>query len=104
MTCLNHSIDLYQEMGRFSIAAKHNQTIAEILESDGDLAQSIIYFEKAADMFKGEESNAAANKALLKVAAHAGLMEDYTKATRVYEEVRSYCFLFVWFWLPWKLN
>jgi alpha-soluble NSF attachment protein len=87
VTCLNNAIDLYQEMGRFSIAAKHNQTIAEILEGDGDLGASILYYEKAADMFKGEESNAAANKALLKVAAHAALMEDYVKATRVYEEV-----------------
>jgi len=87
--CLSSSIDLYQEMGRFSIAAKHNQTIAEILESDGDLAQSIVFYEKAADLFKGEESNAAANKCLLKVAAHAGIMEDYVKAIRVYEEIAA---------------
>ena len=77
-------------MGRFQIAAKHHQTIGELLEADGDLDKSIQHFEQAADYFKGEESNAAATSCMKKVAAHAALMEDYQKAVRVYEEV---CFL-----------
>jgi alpha-soluble NSF attachment protein len=89
VTCLSTAIDLYQEMGRFSIAAKHNQAIAEILEADGDLKGSMQYYEKAAELFKGEESNAAANKAWLKVAAHAAMEEDYGRATRVYEEIAA---------------
>jgi len=86
---LSNAIEIYQELGKFSMAAKHNQTIAEILESEGDLSRSVEYFEKAADMFKGEESNAAANKALLKVASHAATMEDYLKAIKTYEDIAT---------------
>lgn len=74
-------------MGRFTLAAKHHQTIAEILEADGNLAKSIHHYEQAADYFKGEESNASANKCLLKVAFHAAETEDYMKAIKIYEEV-----------------
>lgn len=86
---LERAIEQYLEMGRFSLAAKHHQGIAEALESDGDLDRAIHHYEQAADYYKGEESNAAANKAMLKVAAHAAQMEDYTKAIKVYEEIAA---------------
>jgi alpha-soluble NSF attachment protein len=55
-------------MGRFAIAAKHHQTIAEIYEGEGaDLDKAMQHYEKAADFFKGEESNSSANKCMLKV-------------------------------------
>ncbi|ODM93922.1 Soluble NSF attachment protein [Orchesella cincta] len=87
VTCLERAIEQYLEMGRFSLAAKHHQSIAEALEAEGDLEKAIHHYEQAADYYKGEESNAAANKALLKVAAHAAQMENYTKAIKTYEEV-----------------
>ncbi len=91
MACLERAIEQYLEMGRFSLAAKHHQSIAETLEADGDLTKAIHHYEQAADYFKGEESNAAANKALLKVAQHAAQLEDYVKAIKVYEDVsRTY--------------
>jgi alpha-soluble NSF attachment protein len=41
-------------MGRFSIAAKHHQTIAEIYESElADLDRAVQHYEQAADYFKG---------------------------------------------------
>ena len=41
-------------MGRFSIAAKHHQTIAEIYEAElADLDRAVQHYEQAADYFKG---------------------------------------------------
>jgi len=78
-----------QEMGRFALAAKHEQTIAEIYEASGeDLDKAIHHYEQATDYYKGEESKAAANKCQLKVAQHAAQREDYVKAIKIYEEVR----------------
>ena len=40
-------------MGRFTIAAKHHQTIAEIYESEcTDLERAIQHYEKSADYFR----------------------------------------------------
>ncbi|XP_006109336.2 beta-soluble NSF attachment protein-like [Myotis lucifugus] len=34
INCLNAAIDIYTDMGRFTIAAKHHITIAEIYETE----------------------------------------------------------------------
>ena len=40
-------------MGRFTIAAKHHQTIAEIYESEvADLERAMQHYEKSADYFR----------------------------------------------------
>ena len=47
------AVDIYTDMGRFTIAAKHHQTIAEIYESDiTDLDKAMTHYEQAADYFK----------------------------------------------------
>jgi len=90
VACLERAIEQYLEMGRFTLAAKHQQTIAEIYEANAeDLDKAIHHYEQAADYYKGEESKAAANKCLLKVAQHAALREDYVKAIKIYEEVAA---------------
>ena len=67
---LQKAIDIYTEMGRFTIAAKHHQTIAEICETElADLEKAIQHYQFAADYFRGEESNSSANKCLVKVTA-----------------------------------
>jgi len=87
---LQKGIDIYTDMGRFTIAAKHHQTIAELYESTtADLETAIQHFEIAADYFKGEESNSSANKCLVKVALYAAQMENYDKAIKIYEQVAS---------------
>lgn len=46
-------MDIYTDMGRFSIAAKHHQTIAEIYENEiADLEKAMQHFEMAADFFR----------------------------------------------------
>jgi len=88
--CLQKAIDIYTDMGRFTMAAKNHITIAEIYESDViDINQAIRNYEQAADYYKGEESNSSANKCLLKVAQYAAHLEQYEKAIDIYEQVAS---------------
>ncbi len=54
VNCLIKAIEIYTDMGRFSIAAKHHQTIAEIYEAElADLDRAVQHYEQAADYFKG---------------------------------------------------
>uniref|UniRef100_A0A8C2QJ02 N-ethylmaleimide sensitive fusion protein attachment protein beta n=1 Tax=Cricetulus griseus TaxID=10029 RepID=A0A8C2QJ02_CRIGR len=88
INCLNAAIDIYTDMGRFTIAAKHHITIAEIYETElVDIEKAIAHYEQSADYYKGEESNSSANKCLLKVAAYAAQLEQYQKAIEIYEQV-----------------
>jgi len=90
VNCLLKAIEIYTDIGRFSIAAKHHQTIAEIYETElADLERAVQHYEQAADYFKGEESNSSANKCLLKVAQYAAQLENYQKAIQIYEQVAS---------------
>uniref|UniRef100_A0A8C4R141 N-ethylmaleimide-sensitive factor attachment protein, alpha a n=1 Tax=Eptatretus burgeri TaxID=7764 RepID=A0A8C4R141_EPTBU len=90
INCINKSIEIYTDMGRFTIAAKHHITIAEVYESElVDIDKAIAHYEQAADYYKGEESNSSANKCLLKVAAYAAQLEQYQKAIEIYEQVAS---------------
>jgi len=87
---LQKAIDIYTESGRFTIAAKHHQTIAEIYESEGaDLEKAMQHYERSADYFKGEESNSSANKCMLKVAEYAAKLEKYERAITIYEKVAA---------------
>ena len=53
INCLSKAIDVYTDMGRFTIAAKHHQTIAEIYEGDvADLERAMQHYEKSADFFR----------------------------------------------------
>uniref|UniRef100_A0A8C6Y3E0 NSF attachment protein alpha n=1 Tax=Naja naja TaxID=35670 RepID=A0A8C6Y3E0_NAJNA len=88
INCLLRAIEIYTDMGRFTIAAKHHITIAEIYETElVDIEKAIAHYEQAADYYKGEESNSSANKCLLKVATYAAQLEQYQKAIEIYEQV-----------------
>lgn len=89
-TSLQKAIDIYTDMGRFTIAAKHHQTVAELFETEAaDLDKAIQHYETAADYFKGEESNSSATKCLVKVAQYAAQLENYEKAIQIYEQVAA---------------
>lgn len=88
INCLCKAIEIYTDMGRFTIAAKHHVSIAEIYETElVDIQSAISNYEQAADYYKGEESNSSANKCLLKVALYAAQLEQYDKAITIYEQV-----------------
>ncbi|XP_022914931.1 alpha-soluble NSF attachment protein [Onthophagus taurus] len=89
-TNLLRAIEIYTDMGRFSMAAKHHQTIAEIYENDSANYEKVVqHYEQAADYYRGEESNSSANKCLLKVAQYAAELENYEKAINIYQQVAS---------------
>jgi len=86
--CLEKAIDIYTDMGRFTMAAKQHQNIAEMYETEAvDLERAITNYEKASDYFMAEESKSSANKCKLKVAQYAAQLEDYDRAIQIYEEV-----------------
>ncbi|KAM9168625.1 alpha-soluble NSF attachment protein isoform 2-T2 [Mergus octosetaceus] len=88
INCLIRAIEIYTDMGRFTIAAKHHVAIAEIYEAElVDIEKAIAHYEQAADYYKGEESNSSANKCLLKVATYAAQLEQYQKALDIYEQL-----------------
>jgi len=84
------AIEIYTDMGKFTMAAKHHQSIADIYETEvADMEKAIQHYEQASDFFKGEENNSSSNKCLLKVAMFAAQMEKYPKAIQIYEQVAS---------------
>nr|KAF6281911.1 NSF attachment protein alpha [Pipistrellus kuhlii] len=88
INCLMRAIEIYTDMGRFTIAAKHHISIAEIYETElVDIDKAIAHYEQSADYYKSEESNSSANKCLLKVAGYAAQLEQYQKAVDIYEQV-----------------
>lgn len=90
VNCHLKAIEIYTDMGRFTIAAKHHMTIAEIYEAEiVDIEKAMSHYEQAADYFKGEESTSSANKCMLKVAAYAAQLEQYEKAVDIYEQVAA---------------
>uniref|UniRef100_A0A8C6VGS6 NSF attachment protein alpha n=1 Tax=Naja naja TaxID=35670 RepID=A0A8C6VGS6_NAJNA len=79
INCLLRAIEIYTDMGHFTIA----------LTWLVDIEKAIAHYEQAADYYKGEESNSSANKCLLKVATYAAQLEKYQKAIEIYEQVRT---------------
>ncbi|KAM4643481.1 alpha-soluble NSF attachment protein [Amazona ochrocephala] len=90
INCLLRAIEIYTDMGRFTIAAKHHVSIAEIYETElVDIEKAIAHYEQAADYYRGEESTSSANKCLLKVATYAAQLEQYPRALDIYEQVAA---------------
>lgn len=89
VSCLMKAVEVYTDMGRFTIAAKHLISIAEIYEVN-DIEKAISCYEQAADYYRGEESNSSANKCILHVAKYCAQLEQYEKAIEIYEQVASY--------------
>ncbi|XP_054723075.1 alpha-soluble NSF attachment protein-like [Uloborus diversus] len=84
--CIIKAIEIYTDMGRFTIAAKHHITVAEIYESElADIEKAMAHYEQAADYFRGEESNSSANKCML--ASPSLPNSSNTKAINIYEQV-----------------
>lgn len=90
VNCLLKAVEIYTDIGRFTVAAKHHMTIAEIYEAEVvDIEKAVQHYEQSADYFKAEESHSSANKCLLKVALYAAQLEQYDKAIEIYEQVAS---------------
>lgn len=87
---LLRAIEIYRDMGRLALAAKHHVAIAEIYETElEDPAKAMAHYEQSADYYKNEEAHSSANMCLLKVAGYAAQLEQYRKAVDIYEQVAT---------------
>ncbi|XP_045470521.1 alpha-soluble NSF attachment protein-like [Harmonia axyridis] len=88
IACLEKAIEVLTDIGRFSMAAKHHQTIAEIYELQLlDVKNAVCHFEQASEYFRMEDNNVSAEACLLKVAHYSAIFEDYQKAIEIYQQV-----------------
>lgn len=88
VNCLLKAINIFTDMGRFSVAAKHHMMVAEIYEGEGaDIPKAVEHYSKAADYYQCEESNTTANRCLLNVARYAAQLEQYQRAIEIYETI-----------------
>ncbi|KAG0222022.1 soluble NSF attachment protein [Mortierella sp. GBAus27b] len=85
---LEQAIIILTEKGRFQSAAKNQEDIAAIYESELiDLEKAMVAYETAADWYAGESSTALSHKCLLKVGTFAGQLGYYDKAIEKFELV-----------------
>ncbi|ESR49092.1 alpha-soluble NSF attachment protein 2 [Citrus sinensis] len=87
ISCLEQAVNMFCDIGRLSMAARYYKEIAELYESEHNIEQTIVFFEKAADMFQNEEVTTSANQCKQKVAQYAAELEQYHKSIEIYEEI-----------------
>ncbi|KAH8940408.1 hypothetical protein BDL97_15G086500 [Sphagnum fallax] len=84
---LNLAIAMFEDIGRFSIAAKHYKGIADIYEKEEDIEKAMDYYDRAAQLYFGEGIDSTANQCKIKVAQFAAELEQYDTAIEIYEDV-----------------
>ncbi|CAK9196675.1 unnamed protein product [Sphagnum troendelagicum] len=84
---LNLAINMFEDIGRLSMAAKHYKDIADIYEKEENVERAMEYYEKAAELYSGEGIDSTANQCKIKVAQFAAQLEQYNKAITIYEDV-----------------
>ncbi|CAJ2644157.1 alpha-soluble NSF attachment protein 2 [Trifolium pratense] len=87
VTCLDHAVNLLCDIGRLSMAARYLKEIAELYESEQNIEQAVVYYEKSADFYQNEEVTTSANQCKQKVAQFAAQLEQYQKSIDIYEEI-----------------
>ncbi|XP_052196374.1 alpha-soluble NSF attachment protein-like [Diospyros lotus] len=87
ISCLEQSVNLFLEIGRLNMAARYYKEIAELYEGEQNFEQSIVYYERAADLFQSEEVTTTANQCRQKIAQFAAQLEQYQKAIEIYEDI-----------------
>lgn len=88
--CFLKAIEIYTEMGRFPVAARYYQMIAEMMEENEDSRQAVKYYEQAADYYQSENHVINSNKCLTKVAEHAAISEEYSKAIEIFQRIAEF--------------
>lgn len=84
------ALEVLLRSGRFHIAATHEKEVAELYETQLDDPQNaMLYYERAAERYAGEDSTSMAQSCRLKVAALAAVLKDFDKAARIFEEAAS---------------
>ncbi|KAF5747062.1 alpha-soluble NSF attachment protein 2 [Tripterygium wilfordii] len=87
ISCLEQAVNLMCDIGRLSMAARYYKEIAELYESEQNIEQAIVNYERAADMFQSEEVTTSANQCKQKVAQFSAQLEQYQRSIEIYEEI-----------------
>jgi len=82
----HEAIEIFTDMGRFNMAAKHLATCGDIFSEIRDFNRAIESYNQAADYYRSEDSNTTADKHDLQAAdLLATEMEKYIQALEKYE-------------------
>lgn len=87
VSMLNMAIQMFEDIGRLSMAAKHYKDIADIYEKEEDYEKAMEYYDKAAELYSSENVESTSNQCKLKVAEYAAQTEQYDRAIQIYEAV-----------------
>ncbi|XP_019192194.1 PREDICTED: alpha-soluble NSF attachment protein [Ipomoea nil] len=87
VSCLEHAVNLFLEIGRLNMSARYYKEIAEIYEQEQNLEQAIAYYEKAADLFQAEDVSTTANQCKQKIAQFSAQLEKYPRAIEIFEDI-----------------
>ena len=83
---IEEAVEILLRGGRFDAAANNEKEIASIYEEVlHEEKGAMVFYQRAADRYSGENSNAMAQGCLLKVAAIAASTSDYARASSIYE-------------------
>ncbi|GJS04180.1 alpha-soluble NSF attachment protein-like protein [Tanacetum coccineum] len=79
---LEQTLDIFMEIGRLSMSARYcrdseEKKIAVLYEHQHNLEQAMVYYDKAADLYQGEEVSSFANQHRLKIAQYSAELEQY---------------------------
>ncbi|KAK7393747.1 hypothetical protein VNO78_22311 [Psophocarpus tetragonolobus] len=86
-SCLNNAVNIFCEIGRLPLAARYLKEIAELYESEQNIEQAVVYYEKSADFYENEEVNTSANQCKQKVAQYSAQLEQYQRSIEIYEDI-----------------
>ncbi|XP_030924279.1 alpha-soluble NSF attachment protein-like [Quercus lobata] len=86
ISCLDQAVNIFLDIGRHNMAAKHCKEIGELYEPEHNIEKAIVYFERAAELFE-HEATTSANQCKQKVAEFSAQLEQYQKAIVIYEEI-----------------
>ncbi|KVI07037.1 NSF attachment protein [Cynara cardunculus var. scolymus] len=78
ISCLEQALNLFMEIGRLGMSAKYCKEIAELYEQEQNLEQAMVYYDKASDLFQGEEVSSSANQCRLKIAQFAAELQQHS--------------------------
>ncbi|CAK9160607.1 unnamed protein product [Ilex paraguariensis] len=87
ISCLEQAINIFLDIGRLNMSARYYKEIAELYEQEQNLEQSIVFYERAADLFQSEEVTTTANQCKQKIAQFSAQLERYQPAIEIYEEI-----------------
>lgn len=88
ISCYEAAHDLALDDGKFTQAARYLKEIAEIYESNQDLKEALIYYEKAADLYETENDNSQI-QCWTKIANLMTTKEigNFAEAIKIYEKL-----------------